>query len=83
MARWRFDPAAAPAAPSGLDSVRPVIDRVNVEILDQLARHRAELTAPDCAQQLARSVFGVFVTDHADALYRAALVRAAVSLCPA
>ncbi|MGV9973087.1 gamma subclass chorismate mutase AroQ [Nocardia beijingensis] len=83
MARWRFDPAAAPAAPSGLDSVRPVIDRVNVEILDQLARHRAELTAPDCAQQLARSVFGVFVTDHADALHRAALVRAAVSLCPA
>ncbi|MEU2013045.1 chorismate mutase, partial [Nocardia sp. NPDC019302] len=83
MARWRFDPAAAPSVPVGLDSVRPVIDRVNVEILDQLARHRAELTAPDCAEQLARSVFGVFATDRSDALHRAALVRAAVSLCPA
>ncbi|WP_039794167.1 gamma subclass chorismate mutase AroQ [Nocardia araoensis] len=82
MTRWRFDPAAAPAAPVGLDSVRPVIDRVNVEIIDQLVRRRAELTAPDCAEQLARSVFGVFVTDGADALHRAALVRAAVSLCP-
>ncbi|MGW4089011.1 gamma subclass chorismate mutase AroQ [Nocardia sp. NPDC004750] len=83
MTRWRFDPAAAPTAPAGLDSVRPVIDRVNVEILDQLAGHRAELTAPDCAEQLARSVFGVVVADRADVLHRAALVRAAVSLCPA
>ncbi|MFI9415019.1 chorismate mutase [Nocardia gamkensis] len=81
MLRWRFDPAAAPIAPAGLSSVRPVIDRVNVEILDQLAMHRAELTAPDCAERLARSVFGVFTSGNGDALHRAALVRAAVSLC--
>ncbi|MGQ4618285.1 hypothetical protein [Nocardia sp. R7R-8] len=55
---------------------------MNVEILDQLVQHRSELTAPDCAEHLARSVFGVFVTDGADALHRAALVRATVSLCP-
>ncbi|WP_159840875.1 chorismate mutase [Nocardia sp. CY41] len=83
MLQWRFDPAAAPTAPEGLASVRPVIDRVNVEILDQLDLRRAELTAPDCAERLARSVFGVFTTGHGDALHRAALVRAAVSLCPA
>jgi chorismate mutase len=81
MLRWRFDPAAAPIAPAGLSSVRPVIDRVNVEILDQLDMHRAELTAPDCAERLARSVFGVFTSGNGDVLHRAALVRAAVSLC--
>ncbi|MEU2036322.1 chorismate mutase [Nocardia amamiensis] len=80
--RWRFDPAAAPSDPAGLASVRPVIDRVNVEILDQLAARRAELTAPDCAERLARSVFGVFVTGRMDALHQAALVRAAIVLCP-
>ncbi|MGK8521377.1 hypothetical protein ACRS6B_07365 [Nocardia asteroides] len=83
MLRWRFDPAAAPTAPEELASVRPIIDRVNVEILDELAARRAELTAPDCPVRLARSVFGVFGTGRGDTLHRAALVRAAVSLCPA
>ncbi|MGO4618150.1 chorismate mutase [Nocardia sp. 2YAB30] len=83
MVRWRFDPAAAPSTPAGLVSVRPIIDRVNIEILDQLAAHRAELTAPDCAERLARSVFGVFAAGRSDALHQAALVRAAASLCPA
>ncbi|WP_330233817.1 chorismate mutase [Nocardia sp. NBC_00508] len=81
--RWRFDPAAAPTAPAALAFVRPVIDRVNVEILDQLAAHRAEMIAPDCTERLARSVFGVLVTGRLDALHQAALVRAAVALCPA
>ncbi|WP_454194432.1 chorismate mutase [Nocardia sp. Marseille-Q1738] len=83
MLRWRFDPAAAPNDPAGLASVRPVIDRVNGEILDQLAARRAELTAPDCTERLARSVFRVFVTGRIDALHQAALVRAAIALCPA
>ncbi|MBF6164425.1 chorismate mutase [Streptomyces gardneri] len=80
--RWRFDPAAAPTAPAGLASVRPIIDRVNVEILDELTARRAELVAPDCPERLARSVFGVFTTGRGDALHRAALVRASASLCP-
>ncbi|MGY2007026.1 gamma subclass chorismate mutase AroQ [Nocardia gipuzkoensis] len=83
MLRWRFDPAAAPEATAGLASVRPAIDRVNVEILDQLATRRTQLAAPDCAERLARSVFGVFTTGGGDPLHRAALVRAAASLCPA
>ncbi|WP_040772570.1 chorismate mutase [Nocardia pneumoniae] len=83
MLRWRFDPAAAPSDPVGLASVRPVIDRVNVGILDQLAARRAELTAPDCTKRLAQSVFRVFGTGRMDALHQAALVRAAIALCPA
>ncbi|WP_167460185.1 chorismate mutase [Nocardia brasiliensis] len=78
---WRFDASAAPSTPPDLLSVRPVIDRVNVEIVDQLAAERDELTAPDCAERVARSVFGVFTAGETDPLHQAALVRAAVALC--
>lgn len=81
ITRWRFDPAAAPGSAPDLASVRPVIDRVNVEIVDQLAARRAELTAPDCAERLAYSVFDVFGAGNTDALHQAALVRAAAALC--
>ncbi|WP_433729418.1 gamma subclass chorismate mutase AroQ [Nocardia sp. CA-129566] len=81
VTRWRFDPAEVPSTPPDLAAVRPVIDRVNVEIVDQLALRRAELTGPDCAERLAPSVFGVLTSGRADALHQAALVRAAAALC--
>lgn len=80
VTRWRFDPAAAPSALPELASVRPVIDRVNVEIVDQLALRRAELTGPHCALRLASPVFGA-LTSGRDALHQAALVRATAALC--
>ncbi|MBF6276041.1 MULTISPECIES: chorismate mutase [Nocardia] len=84
LTRWRFDPAAAPTPDaSDLAAVRPVIDEVNSEILNQLAAHRTVLTAPDCAQQLAAAVFPVLTSGRVDALHGAALVRATVTLCPA
>jgi len=84
LTRWRFDPAAAPASDaSDLAAVRPVIDQVNGEILNQLAAHRTLLGAPDCAQQLAAAVFPVLTSGRVDALHGAALVRATVTLCPA
>lgn len=81
ITRWRFDPGAAPGSAPDLASVRPVIDRVNVGIVDQLAARRAELSAPDCAERLAYSVFDVFGAGNTDALHQAALVRAAAALC--
>lgn len=84
LTRWRFDPAAAPApGTSDLAAVRPVIDEVNAEILKQLAEQRAVLEAPDCTRHLAAAVFPVATARRVDALHGAALVRAAVSLCPA
>ncbi|SUA41004.1 Secreted chorismate mutase precursor [Nocardia africana] len=84
LTRWRFDPAAAPAPDaSDLAAVRPVIDEVNGEILNQLAAHRAVLGAPDCAEQLAAAVFPVLTSGRVDPLHGAALVRATVTLCPA
>lgn len=81
IARWRFDPAAAPVTPPDLAAVRPRIDRVNIEIVDQLARYRAELSGPDCAVRLAHSVFGLFGAGRGDALHRVVLVRATAALC--
>lgn len=81
VTRWRFDPAAVPSTPPELAAVRPVIDRVNVEIVDQLALRRAELTGSNCAERLAPSVFGVLTSGRADVLHQAALVRAAAALC--
>lgn len=79
VTRWRFDPAAAPATPPDLSELRRVIDRLNTGIVIELAAHRALLAAPDCAVRLAPSVFARFPA--ADALHRAALVRASVALC--
>ncbi|MCP2291322.1 putative chorismate mutase [Nocardia amikacinitolerans] len=79
IARWRFDPAAAPVAPPDLTDVRPTIDRLNAAIVDQLAEHRVELAAPDCMERLAHGVFAHFAT--ADPLHRLALIRAASALC--
>ncbi|MFI6368638.1 gamma subclass chorismate mutase AroQ [Nocardia sp. NPDC050630] len=80
VTRWRFDPAAMPSTPPDLASVRPVIDRVNIEIVDQLALRRVELTGANCAERLVPPVFGVLSAGR-DALHQAALVRAAAALC--
>ncbi|WP_169816091.1 gamma subclass chorismate mutase AroQ [Nocardia miyunensis] len=81
LARWRLDPGSAPRTSPDLGAVRPIIDRVNAQILRQLAQRRAELRGPNCAEQLSTGVFGVFAGGRSDALHQAALVRAAASVC--
>ncbi|WP_068066114.1 gamma subclass chorismate mutase AroQ [Nocardia xishanensis] len=79
IARWRFDPVAAPSTPPDLTDVRPAIDRLNAAIMDQLAEHRAELAAPDCMERLAHGVFSLL--ESMDPLHRLALIRAVSALC--
>lgn len=81
VARWQFDPAAAPTEPPDLSTVRPEIDRMNTEIVDHLSARRAELSGPGCVERLAHSVFGLLATGRGDALHRIALVRATTVLC--
>ncbi|MGV9674440.1 gamma subclass chorismate mutase AroQ [Nocardia sp. NPDC003482] len=81
VTRWRVDPAAAPTAAPELSAVRPVIDRVNGELLAQLAEHRADLAGPGCVERLSTSVFPALSGGRADALHQAALVRASAALC--
>ncbi|WP_459957121.1 gamma subclass chorismate mutase AroQ [Nocardia sp. IFM 10818] len=78
---WSNGVASAPAPTVDLTAVRPVIDRVNGEIIDELAGKRAELDAPDCAARLAGSVLDTVSERHSDPLHQAALVRAAAPLC--
>ncbi|WP_084524981.1 gamma subclass chorismate mutase AroQ [Nocardia vaccinii] len=81
LARWRLDPGSAPRTSPDLTAVRPTIDRVNGEILRQLAQRRAELRGPTCAERLSTGVFGVFTSGRSDALHQMALVRAAAAVC--
>lgn len=81
LARWRLDPASAPRTSPDLTAVRPIIDRVNGQILQQLAQRRAELRGPNCAERLSAGVFGVFTGGGSDALHQTALVRAAAAIC--
>ncbi|WP_280272434.1 gamma subclass chorismate mutase AroQ [Nocardia wallacei] len=80
-AEWRFQPGAAPATAPDLAAVRPVIDRVNGEILGQLAAARATLSGPACAQRLAAAVAPVVTSGEVDVLHAAALARASAALC--
>ncbi|APA98968.1 Chorismate mutase [Nocardia seriolae] len=71
----------APAPSMELAAVRPVIDRVNGEIIDELASKQAELADPSCPVRLTRSVLAATGTRHGDPLHQAALVRASIPLC--
>ncbi|MBO0853968.1 MAG: gamma subclass chorismate mutase AroQ [Nocardia sp.] len=84
LTRWRLDPATEPAPGSAdLAAVRPVIDRVNEDILAELAARRTILSGPDCPARLAGAVVPLLTSGRADGLHAAALLRATVSLCPA
>ncbi|WP_280316801.1 gamma subclass chorismate mutase AroQ [Nocardia wallacei] len=80
-AEWRFRPGAAPVTSPDLTAVRPVIDRVNGEILGELAAARAALSGPACAPRLAAAVAPVVTSGDVDALHAAALARASAALC--
>ncbi|MEC3917943.1 gamma subclass chorismate mutase AroQ [Nocardia sp. CDC160] len=80
---WNTGLSPAPSTAPDLTSVRPIIDRVNVEIIDELARDHTELAAPDCTARLIGSVLATVGTRHLDPLHQAALTRASIPLCEA
>ncbi|MFJ4655886.1 gamma subclass chorismate mutase AroQ [Nocardia sp. NPDC088792] len=77
---WRSGLQNAPAPVTDLTGIRPVIDRVNFQIIDEMAAQRTELAAPDCTAQLASSVLAAGSREH-DPLHQAALVQASMPLC--
>ncbi|MFE3194838.1 gamma subclass chorismate mutase AroQ [Nocardia sp. NPDC059240] len=81
VAQWQYGLIPPASAAPDLAPVRSVIDRVNGEIIDELAGDRTELTEPGCAVQLANSVSATVQATHADLLHQAALVRAVLPLC--
>ncbi|MEV6768654.1 chorismate mutase [Nocardia sp. NPDC051030] len=81
VAEWRYGLAAAPAPATDLAGIRPVIDGLNIAIVDELASERTELARPDCLAQVAAGVLTVAGRNHLDPLHTAALVRASTPLC--
>ncbi|MFC3432892.1 gamma subclass chorismate mutase AroQ [Nocardia seriolae] len=80
VTEWRSG-LVSPASAADLSAVRSVIDRANVEIIDELASERDELAKADCAGRLADSMLVTVRARHGDALHQAALVRAVLPLC--
>lgn len=78
MTEWRYGLAVSATPAQDLASVRPVIDRLNIAIMDELATRQTALAAPDCTAKLAGTVVA---GAHGDALHQAALVRASTALC--
>ncbi|MCU1640352.1 MAG: Chorismate mutase [Nocardia sp.] len=83
VTQWRSGLEAAPTPAMDLTAVRPVIDRVDAEIIAELAARRVELASPDSAARLASSVVATIGSRQGDPLHEAALVRATVPLCEA
>lgn len=83
VAEWRYGLAGAPVPATDLAGIRPVIDRANAGIVDELSARRAELASGDCPARVTGSVLAVAGARHIDLLHQAALVRAALPLCGA
>ncbi|MFE3960604.1 chorismate mutase [Nocardia sp. NPDC059091] len=81
VTEWRYGLATAPVPATDLAGVRPVIDGLNVAIIDELDRERTELTRSDCPARVAAGVLAVAGHDNLDTLHAAALVRASTPLC--
>ncbi|WP_157514374.1 chorismate mutase [Nocardia concava] len=83
VAEWRSQVVTAPVSATDLAGIRPVIDRANVGIVDELSARRGELASGDCPARVTGSVLAVAGARHVDLLHQAALVRAALPLCEA
>ncbi|GAB2532861.1 gamma subclass chorismate mutase AroQ [Nocardia heshunensis] len=81
VTQWRYNLLPPTATTGDLAPVRSIIDRVNAEIIDELAGDRTELAQPTCTVQLADSVLTTVQATHADALHQAALIKAVLPLC--
>lgn len=78
---WSADPARAPRNGADLGHVRPVLDEITPELLDQLAATRLTRTNADCVARLRNVVDFVARAENLDPLHRRALERAVRSLC--
>ncbi|MDV7246071.1 MULTISPECIES: chorismate mutase [Rhodococcus] len=79
FAWWSVSPGSAPAIGPDLSQVRPVIDRQNTRILDQMQEQKAVLAGTGCLPALLDAAGAVGQT--LGPLHQATLARALVSLC--
>ncbi|MFF8652796.1 chorismate mutase [Streptomyces huasconensis] len=81
--RWDADPSSVPRERPDLAEVREEINRINGELVRDIAASAAARTAPYCGGVLTAATAHVRHTDRLDALHARALARALRSVCAA
>jgi chorismate mutase len=81
FAQWKLDPPAAPTVAPDLASSRATIDRLNTEMVDQVALQWTVLHSPDCIRVLDDAKAAVAAARILDPLYRQALDFSTHSYC--
>ncbi|MET0342011.1 MAG: chorismate mutase [Polyangiales bacterium] len=81
-ARWAAHPELAPTdKPDLVAAVRPQLDEITVDLLEQLRTIVEVRATPHCGEKLARSMAQVKRARQFDALHGRALKRAVASVC--
>lgn len=81
FAQWKLDPGSAPGVAPDLAASRATIDRLNTEIVDQVALNWPVLHSPDCTGMVDDAKTTVTNTRTLDPLYQQALAFATHSYC--
>jgi chorismate mutase len=81
FAQWKLDPASAPGVAPDLASSRATIDRLNTEMVDQVALQWTVLHSPDCNRMLDDAKAAVAAARMLDPLYQQALGYSTHSYC--
>jgi chorismate mutase len=81
FAQWKLDPGSAPSAAPDLAASRTTIDRLNSEMVEQVAMHWPVLHSPGCAATLDDAKATVTNARTLDPLYQQALAFSTQSYC--
>jgi chorismate mutase len=83
FAQWKLDPGSAPTSPPDLAASRDVIDRMNREMVGQIALQWQLLHAAGCAGRLEDAKTAVAAARGLDPYYRQAIAYSTRSYCRA
>jgi chorismate mutase len=81
FAQWKLDPGSAPGVAPDLSSSRATIDRLNAEMVDQVAVHWSVLHSPDCSRVLDDARTTVTNARMLEPFYQKALAFSTHSYC--
>jgi chorismate mutase len=81
FAQWKLDPGSAPGLAPDLAASRTTIDRLNAQMVEQVAMQRSVLHSADCTGTLAAARAAVTGARTLDPLYQQALDFSTHSYC--
>jgi chorismate mutase len=82
FAQWKLDPGAAPGVAPDLSASRAIIDRLNAEMVEQVAMNWSVLHSPECTDTLDDAKMVIANARGLDPLYQQALSFSTHSYCP-